>query len=150
MHFTDNDIFQLVEGIWSSMLDLQVKQDDDAAGADGTRPFMTGCVQISGGWEGAVTLECSAVLATRAAELMFAMEPGEASEDEVRDALGELTNMTGGNIKSLVPGPSTLSLPAVTEGTEYLVLVPGTEVVTRVGFACEGEPMLVTIFEKSE
>ena len=55
--------------------------------------------------------------------------------------------MTGGNIKTLLPGPSQLSLPAVVEGSDYRVIVPGSHVVTQLAFECQGEPVKVTLLK---
>jgi CheY-specific phosphatase CheX len=63
----------------------------------------------------------------------------------MQDALGEITNMTGGNIKALLPGACHLSLPAVVEGTSYTIRVPSTRIVTRVPFECEGMHGAVSI-----
>src|SRR5712691_9554787 len=113
MQVVDSDICQVVEGIWSSVLGLEVRRGDEPAKRNGKHGFLTACVQITGLWEGAVTLDCSAALARRTAAIMFGVSPEDASLDEIHDALGELTNMTGGNIKTLLPGPCQLSLPAV-------------------------------------
>ena len=34
-------------------------------------------------------------------------------EEDVADALGELANVVGGNVKAVLPGPSVLGLPEV-------------------------------------
>jgi len=80
--------------------------------------ILAGCVHISGEWEGAVTLDCPSELAKKVASIMFSLTEDELSSDLIQDALGELTNMTRGNLKSLLPEPCYLSLPAVTM-TEY-------------------------------
>ena len=45
------------------------------------------------------------------------MQPGEPAEADIADALGEIANVIGGNLKSTLPGPSLLSLPVVTTGS---------------------------------
>lgn len=98
-----------------------------------------GRVHISGAWEGTVVLECSGTFARWAASRMF--DSADTSFDEVRDALGELTNMVGGNIKALLPGPSRLSIPEVATGD-------GAEVerVLRVlELDCQGEPVVLKL-----
>ena len=68
--------------------------------------------------------------------------------DDVRDALGELANMLGGNIKALLPAPSQISLPAVAIGSDYELSVVGTGEVARVAFTCDGQPLLVTLLQR--
>lgn len=48
------------------------------------------------------------------ARALLAMEPDEAvSKEDLVDAVGEIANVVGGNLKSLVPHPGKLSLPNV-------------------------------------
>jgi chemotaxis protein CheX len=147
MQVAETDICEVVAGIWSSVLGLDIRRGAEPAPSREGSGFLTGCVQITGLWEGAVTLDCSAALARRTAAIMFGLEPDAASIAEIHDALGELTNMTGGNIKTLLPGPCQLSLPAVVEGTDYRVIVPGSHVVTQLAFECQGEPVKVTLLK---
>jgi chemotaxis protein CheX len=90
---------------------LDPPQREDAAGADG--PEVVATVSVRGMWEGAVTLGCTSACARTVAGLMFGAEAGELSADDIADATGELVNIVGGNVKSLMPGPSRLSLPLV-------------------------------------
>ena len=80
---------------------------------------LTGTIQITGAFRGAVILSVPHSVAAAAAAAMFALELSAVSEAEERDALGELTNMIGGHVKSMVPGPSQLALPAVVPGAEH-------------------------------
>ena len=64
-----------------------------------------------------------------------------------QDAIGELTNMLGGNVKGLVAEPSRLSLPTVVEGDRFSVRVPQrTQPRTALAFECAGEPCVVRVF----
>jgi chemotaxis protein CheX len=72
---------------------------------------MRASVEIRGGWDGAVTLEMSPTAARTAARTMLTLD--EVEDEDVLDALGELVNMIGGNIKSLLPSGSVLGLPMV-------------------------------------
>ncbi|HVD28484.1 MAG TPA: chemotaxis protein CheX [Mycobacteriales bacterium] len=76
-------------------------------------------------------------LARTAASAMFDRPAEALTDDEVADALGELTNMIGGNLKSLLPGPSRLSMPAVTVGATTAHPAPGAVLVNTVSLACE-------------
>jgi chemotaxis protein CheX len=108
---------------------------------------MTGCVAVSGEWTGTVFLACDPELAAAAAEAMFAADPGTLSVDEVSDALGELTNMIGGNIKSLLPAPSRLSVPSVAEGESYTVRIPGARLLEQVVLVCSAGPLQISIWK---
>ena len=147
MQLDNENIRQVAENVWSTTLGLDLSPaGDDATGSD-DREFITGCVHIVGVWEGATALHCSARLASQAASIMFGCD--EPQSEEIRDALGELVNMTGGNIKALLPGPSTLSLPCIVEGRNYHISVSGSEVLNRVLFECQGEPLEVLLMQKN-
>ena len=71
-------------------------------------------VTISGPWDGAVVLTCAPATAEALAESVLMTRPPTVVDDEdVADALGELANVLGGNIKSVLPGPSSLGLPQI-------------------------------------
>ena len=72
--------------------------------------------------------------------------PDDALSIELlHDALAELTNMIGGNLKALLPGPSFLCLSAVIEGANYKVCVPGTHPVLETAFLSEQQPFTVKL-----
>ncbi len=53
-------------------------------------------------WNGAVLLECDRRQACRFAGRFLSMDPPETVDDVVRDVLGELANMIGGNLKCIL------------------------------------------------
>ena len=141
-------IVAIAQDVWSSFLGMDLEADPLGAGAEmPAGRTVTGCVHVTGEWRGSIFLECGADLAQAAAEAMFAAEPGTLSHDEVSDALGELTNMIGGNIKSLLPAPSALSVPSVAEGESYTVRVPGAVRVEHVPLLSPGGPLSVSIWK---
>lgn len=150
MVVAENDICQVTQDVWASVLGLCVRSLPTRAPAFGDENSLTGCVQITGAFEGAVTLESSTELARRAAGIVLGVDPVTTSLEEIRDVLGELTNIIGGNLKGLVPGPSHLSLPAVVDGVEFRLTVPRSRLVTEATFDCEGEPLRVTILRGIE
>jgi chemotaxis protein CheX len=130
--------------IWGTLFDLPLNGFRPAP--LGSETVLTGCVQIVGGWRGAVILRCPTSLASTLAEQMF-RSGSPPSLDDVRDAMGELTNVIAGNIKALFPGNAQLSLPAVAVGSDYDLGVVATSAVTTVAFTCDGQPLMVTLFE---
>jgi len=145
---TAEHMTEIAQEVWESFLSLTLLPHPLGAEAPAlTGPTMTGCVHVSGEWQGSVFLECTAELAAAAAEAMFAADPGTLSPDEVSDALGELTNMIGGNIKSLLPAPSRLSVPSVAQGEGYTVRIPGASLVDRVVLVCAPGPLLISVWK---
>lgn len=149
MDLTQVDLHQISNDIWAAMLGLELKPNPASGTHEPDERVVTGCVQITGDWAGAVTVQCSDRLARRATALMFAMEEDETSEEEVTDTIGELANMTGGNVKSLLAGSCQLSLPSVTSGRDYTVVIPGATPVDRVASDCDGELVVVTVLQRT-
>ena len=138
-----NDIVVIAQDIWASFLDLPLEPVPADTVDISAMPMVSGVVTVHEAWSGAVQLECSADFAAMAAQRMFAA--GGVSRVELDDALGELTNMIGGNIKSLLPAPSHLSLPHVTHSIG-LASVPGFTPLSRVAFLAAAEPIFITIW----
>jgi chemotaxis protein CheX len=145
-----NDIHQITQSIWKSVLGFDVQSRSLAEVPLQEEHTLASCVQITGAWEGAVALQCSTQLARQVAGAMFNIAPENASIEEIQDALGELINMTGGNIKALLAEPCLLSLPTVVEGSNYTLRIPGSVLVSQVAFSYQGLPFLVTLLEKKE
>ena len=134
---------EIAEKVWSMVLGfhlLPVACDPARAEA---RDFMLGRVTISGTWQGSVTLGCSPGLARRAAAAMFGKEPADAEPDEIRDALGELTNMVGGNFKTLLKGECRLSVPNVLDVVPYGQVDPAPN--DHLWFECEGGLVILNV-----
>lgn len=136
----------VVRDVWSAYLsDLDV---DPAPAEDPTPPGLTGTVTVAGAWEGRIELTCSPAAARAAAATMLLSDDGALTDRDVHDALGELTNIVGGNMKSLVPSPSRLSVPEV--GTADLPRQAGrARLVAEAAFTWTGEPVAVRIWTTS-
>ncbi len=122
------------------------------AAEDGKAPeSLTGCVTISGGWNGAVTISCTHAVSRNAAATMFGLDHESVSLEDERDALGEMTNILGGNYKSLVASITEsacqLSLPVVTDGA---VMVLGHPNPREYWFALGGDVVCLRILENVE
>ena len=146
MELTEDDICALIEEIWSSYLMLDV---DPTAPVDPGGRSLSALIHIHGSWEGTVIVHCSESLSTRIASAMFALEADELSADDVGDAVGEVVNMLGGSVKSLVDGPASLSLPTVIGGAHHTIQIPGSTVLNEVWFTTIGEPLSVTVLERA-
>lgn len=143
-----HDITSIAQDVWSSFLQMELEPHPLGAESpplDGRT--MTGTVHVSGAWQGSVFVQVPCDLAQACAEAMFAADPGSLTADEVCDALGELTNMVGGNIKSLLPAPSKLSIPSVAEGESYTVRIPGAVLLEKVALVCVAGPLHISVWK---
>jgi chemotaxis protein CheX len=141
------DVQAIVEQVWSSFLDESEPLLPLPAPAG--QPFAaedawSAAVAISGGWDATVTVELAAPVALALTTTMLGLGSSDEAEDgDIADAVGELVNMVGGNIKSLMPGPSVLSLPAVAAGRA--AHPSGATEVARFDGAWAGQPVRVAV-----
>ena len=107
----DTDLQQIAAQVWASYLDV-----------DGSSPLIPvpaekvstdASVSVTGAWRGHVVVRCSAQASRNAAAALLGVELDDVTTEDVTDALGELANIIGGNVKSLLPEPCALSLPHV-------------------------------------
>ena len=135
--------------IWNMMLgvDLQLLEGSATGKIESDRTI-TGLVTVVGDWCGAITVETTTQAARGFAASMFgADDVSSVADEEVHDALAEVTNMCGGSIKNLMGGICTLGIPTVTEGTGYTVRVPRTIALQGLVYVCAEGPVVITIFE---
>lgn len=96
-------------------------------------------VAIHGDATGSVVVRCDRASATALARRLFDLpEDAMPDDDDIVDALGELANIVGGNVKSLSLGQSSLTLPSVGSSADVEhgdVLVCAAEVVWPEGRA---------------
>ena len=145
MLIQENDIRQLTGEIWGGMLQIELQPDGGTEKANGG---IGACVQITGAWEGAVRVDCSLKLARLATARFLATEPEQVDIAQIRDAMGELANMSAGSVKPLLPRPCQLSLPSVADGGDYTLTVPHGEIILHTGFNFEGEPLRIAVLQK--
>jgi len=145
MQIDEQAIAVLIDDIWMATLGMPTRPV--AAEQDGPSPHPTldGLINIAGDWQGTVAVQVPRALAEVMAARMFRLGDRPASLEDMQDALGEITNMTGGNIKALLPGQCVLSLPAVVEGQGYTIRVPSSQLVTRMAFECDGHAAVVSL-----
>lgn len=78
---------------------------------------VTASISISGAWQGDVEVRMSHALARRLARELLDGDATATEDADVRDVVGELASIIGGNLKGLLPEPSALSLPSILSAT---------------------------------
>lgn len=136
-------IEEVVQSIFSSMLDMNVCRDDNALTISNR---LLSTIQIAGPEPRIIVLGLTADTARNLAAAMLQMETAELSDTDLTDVAAELVNMIGGNLKSLSSGPSTLTLPAVAAGENVGMKIPGAELIEETGLSCEGGALCVRVF----
>ena len=148
MDTVETQIGRIAQDVWLSMLGVEIQPAPSHAAIDASVRSLSGCVHMSGAWEGSVVISCVAELAHQATEAMFGLDEGAASSEEIHDTIGELANMIGGNVKALMPAPSQLSLPSVSEGTGLEMSIPGARSLTQLALESDGKLLFIELHQK--
>lgn len=138
------EVEQIVCVLWEAMFELPLTLDIGGEVEPGT--FVTGIVAIDGAWHRAIIARFPRTLASRLTMQLLRSE-NQPDEADVMDAIGELTNIMAGNVKVFFAGPTTLSLPVVTLGSDYEFDIVGSTVMVSRNFTCGGEVLSVTVVE---
>jgi chemotaxis protein CheX len=98
-------------------------------------------IGLAGTWAGTGSISCSAPFACKIASHLM-MSEYESVDDEVLDAVAEVTNMIVGNVKTMLEerlGPMGLSIPTVIYGRNFTSRTVGKQEWTIVPFSADGE-----------
>jgi chemotaxis protein CheX len=138
-----------VLNVFSTMLGVEL--GSGAASVERSTPDandgVVSFIGVAGSWAGTGSVSCSPTLACRICSLML-MTEATSVDEEVLDAVAELTNMIVGNVKTDLEnevGPLGLSIPTVVFGRNFRTKSAGSTewIVTR--FFWEGETLLVKV-----
>lgn len=123
---------QIVQDVFSAMLGRQI--EPATAAWSPARDQLTSVLYFAGEWRGAILLECAPGQAFAWTARLMGIEQPSCMDEDVRDALGELTNMVAGNLKSVLRPGAVLSMPSVVEGSDYTLRICGGNIVSRLAF----------------
>ncbi len=106
---------------------------------------ISGIIGLSGKVVGTVVLTVSDEVALKSASAMLMMEL-EQINDDVMDAVGELTNMVAGNAKAkLEEYQLSLSLPNVIRGKDSEIHFPPQAQPITIPFDCDWGPLALEV-----
>ncbi|HEY6924317.1 MAG TPA: chemotaxis protein CheX [Steroidobacteraceae bacterium] len=141
-----SDLCEIVDAVVTTMLrSSAVPMPEGTSSA--TLPasdIWSGHIKISGAFSGVIVLTCTRQFAHHAARALF--NESSPKDEDATDALAELTNVTGGNVKCLmsnmVSSTCQLALPQVTRGT---FTVPGGRKLRELWATCEGHKLGISV-----
>lgn len=142
------DVAEIVSSVFDTMMNLAIRESDEPWFASEDR--VTATVSLGGDWNGALVIECDRRLACRLAGRFLSMDPPDTVDADVCDVLGEIANMVGGNMKSILKRGIRLSMPVVVEGSDCRVRVCGSTLSERLTFASEDGTFWVTVLTHKE
>jgi len=139
-------IEQIVQSIFSTMLELELLRANGPSAIEDDS--ILAAIQIAGEWMGSVVLELPADVARKATASMLQIPLAEVALVDQCDVAAELVNMVGGNLKSLLPGPSFLSLPTIVSGRAIGLQVHDAELIDEVSLTCEAGDVRVWLYAR--
>lgn len=136
-------IRQATRDVFGTMLGIELQDHQEYVGASAPGPSegVLAIVGLAGTWAGSGTFSCSAAMAQHISGALL-MQEFSAIDDDVLDAIGEVTNMVLGNVKTALEeevGPMGLSIPTVIYGRNFTTRSVGKTQWTVVPFLCQGE-----------
>jgi len=135
--------------VFSTMLGVDLGEGSFTL-ENGSPPANDGVVSfigVAGLWAGTGSICCSPTLACRICSQML-MTESSAVDEEVLDAVAELTNMVIGSVKTELEhhlGPLGLSIPTVVFGRNFKAKSAGTNEWIVLRFAWEGEALVIKL-----
>lgn len=130
-----SEISDIVAYVFTTMLDLHTAPT--LVEWEQRSRTVTSAIYFAGAWKGAVMIECTREEAFAVTQRLSGGSMPTQLDENVRDAMGELANMVGGNLKAILPQGVSLSMPMVVEGSDYLIWFSGGNIVNRMAFHCE-------------
>lgn len=131
---------EIARNVWESTLGLAILEtsvDRTALPA----PHLWWAIDIAGDWHGTVLLCVPTDTAKLAAGVIFDRAPDTTTHEDHTDAVAELTNMIGGNIKGHIIGSNRLSLPRHASQPEIDTGLNDA----NLWFSCPGGEFAVTV-----
>ncbi len=133
-------VSEAIIGVFDTMLSLNLEPTDavTAKSLEGVR--YVGSVSFAGDATGMVSIHAGENFAREMAAEMLGMDPDEIEGDEeIRDMMGEMGNIVGGNLKSAFTDAGlicALSTPSFTSGTDFKIEALNMEKYERFAFHC--------------
>lgn len=147
MEYAQN-IIESTQEIFSSMIMIEVTPGEPFSRKDeALRDSISGIIGLAGETKGMLAIHLSNDAALAVTTAFLGMEVEEIDED-VRDAVGELANMLGGSLKSVLdPSGSSiqLSMPSAVHGEEYSVDCLANARTITVPFNFDGHSFMVEL-----
>ncbi|MEM0926248.1 MAG: chemotaxis protein CheX [Planctomycetota bacterium] len=135
-------VTEMVNDLFTSMLGMNI--DPTPIQANKIRfDDLLASIQITGDQQTSVFIFTSVDVAKSIASAMFGAALDELETSEVFDALGEVVNVIGGNIKGVLNEECALSLPCV--GPSEGICPSG---VLEVTYQIDGRPLTVIVVDR--
>jgi len=139
--------------LFDTMLSMDLTSCEDASAiTENEEKILVGIVSLAGKVQGSVNLRVSQIMARKMAAGMLGMDIDEIETDEeIKDVLREVCNITAGGLKSNFCDAGLtceISTPSITTGSNFQVQTLHMERYEQFAFSYEDETILVEVAVK--
>ncbi|VBB42455.1 putative Chemotaxis protein CheC [uncultured Desulfatiglans sp.] len=140
--------------VFSTMLSMDLEPSGrPSTDGSGREERIVGSVSFAGAVMGSVSITLSSGFGREITAAMLGMSPDEVEDqEEIDDAVAEMSNMIGGYLKSRFCDsglPCELSIPSITSGTDFKIELMNWEQHEQFSFAHDGKQVEVAVFLKA-
>jgi len=139
--------------VFDTMLSMNIELADEGVHGNVGGERIVGSVGFAGKAVGSVSVQVNEAFARSITAAMLGMEECEIEGDEdVHDAIGELSNMVGGGLKSHLCDQGLtcdLTIPSVTTGSDFGMEIKGWERKESLVFRHHEQLALVNVYIKA-
>jgi chemotaxis protein CheX len=140
-------VVDVMADVWTSFLaDDSLTEAFEELTPEGVEDRVAASVHVDGPWTGVIVVSTTRRAGRHVAARLLAVEDAEVTDGDMNDAVGEVANVLGGNLKTLLPPPSSMSLPMVARGDSE-VIPAGAVPILHVLLDWRGEPVEIGIWE---
>jgi chemotaxis protein CheX len=141
------EIYQVTRQVWVPMLSFDLKLNGSSPKGPSSEHSYACTISLNGDWKGGVVLLFQDKLAKAAAQHIFGIDDDEVAGEDIRDAVGELTNQVGGLVKSKLAPQSLLSLPTIAEGMNLMVDIPNCKQIGIAAMESQSAGLNISIWK---
>jgi len=128
--FIEN-VIEAAKSVFSMMAGMDI-ENGDISKEDKTRADVTGIIGLSNDRvKGSIAISFPDKVGRKAVSNMLSLKEEEITEEDLKDGIGEITNMIAGEINNRMGNIFRLSLPSVITGKDHII-----------SFSNKGLPML--------
>ena len=142
-------IIKAVTGVFDMMLSMEVEPGDETENLNNEEKHIVGAVSFAGEVMGSISIKVSSNFARRMTMGMLGMEEDEIDgDDEIKDVIGEVSNIIGGNLKSNFVDAGffcELSIPSITTGSDFTIQSLNMETYERLFFHHKEDLVIVEL-----
>lgn len=142
MELSTSDVCATATHVWKSALGMKLRESPQLPGFSPSERIISS-VRFEGGFDGSLSLECTRQFACEMAGIMFAADERDVTDEDMEDALREMTNIAAGGLKAKVPGKTNMSLPLICNDAEWEQAQSSSPKV--LGFECEGSQLKIIV-----